>query len=375
MTIHYPVSRPSFGVAEIAGVARALDQGQLSQGPAVRQFEADFAAAIGARYAIATMNGTVALHLALAALGIGPGDEVLVPALTFVATANAVTYCGATPVICDVDPATWCLSPDEVRRLGTPRTRAIIPVHLYGNLADVPRLARAARDLEVRYGHAAGTIAIVEDAAQAHGATLNGCYAGTLGRLGTFSFYGNKILTTGEGGMVVTNDAALAERCYLLRGQGMDPDRRYYHPVLGYNYRMTELQGALGVGQVADFAAHVEARRQIRKWYRAALDKTGIEFVWQQAIPGSDPAWWLNTLLLPAQVVPEAAAAALLYRGIETRPAFICLHHLPMYQQASGARPLVNAEMIAEGALSFPTYRGLTEADVEEICQTLLGVL
>ena len=363
--IRFPVSRPSLGVPERTRVLTALAEGQLSQGRQVEQFERAFAEWIGVREAVATMNGTVALHLALAALGVGPGDEVIVPALTFVATANAAAYCGARVVLVDVDPATWCLDPAEVLKVVLRRTRAIIPVHLYGHLADV----RAIENAAARRAFPASPIAVIEDAAQSHGASLNGVRTGSLSRCGTFSFYGNKILTCGEGGMVTTDDAALAQTLRLLRGQGMDSRRRYYHPVVGYNYRMTELQGAVGLAQVEHADEHVAARRGIAEGYQAALAESGVE--WQTPLAGSRPVWGLFTVLLPRGVDRAWVMQELRAQGIDTRPAFVPLCQLPMYAEAHTDRRFPVATDIGRRGLSLPTYRGLHVNDIGEIAAAL----
>ena len=338
---------------EAAYVNDALRRNQLSAGSYVARFEAAFAPVAGCTEAIATSSGTTALHLLLAALNVGPGDEVLVPDLTFVATANAVRYCGARPVPVDVDPDTWALDPLLVRRYVTPRTVGLIAVHLYGVPADMPLLLQEAQ---------AHGLWLVEDAAEAPGATLDGKPVGSFGVGAAFSFYGNKLITTGEGGMVTTNDARLAARCRLLRGQGMDPARRYWHTDLGYNYRMTELQGALGLGQVEHFNAHLAARRRVAGWYQ----QFGHMQDWQAA--RGWPAWWLNVALLPDR---EERSAQLARRGIETRPAFVPLHRLPIYADDPGRYPV--ADMVGRQGLCLPSHARLTADDVWSVCQAVVA--
>ena len=244
-------------------VLDCVDSGWISSlGKYVGRFERDFAAFCEARHGVATSNGTTALHLCLATLGIGPDDEVLVPSLTFVSTANVVRYTGATPVLVDADPRTWGMDAADARRKLTARTRAIIPVHLYGHPVDLDPLLALAAEHELD---------IVEDAAEAHGARYKGRRVGALGRLGAFSFYGNKIITTGEGGMVVTNDPALAERAAFLRDHAMDPRRRYYHPEIGFNYRMTNIQAAIGCAQLEQIDAILARRKAIAAAYEVGL--------------------------------------------------------------------------------------------------------
>ena len=239
-----PIAEPSLGEKELSYVTECILTGWVSSaGKFVTRFEEIFAEFCGTQHAITTSSGTTALHLALLALGIGPGDEVIVPSLTFIATANAVTYTGASPVFIDSELETWNLDPNLIEEFITPRTKAIIPVHLYGHPVNMAAIVEIAQ----RHG-----LVVVEDAAEAHGAKYQGRRVGGIGDLGIFSFYGNKIVTTGEGGMVVTNRADLAEKIRILRGHGMSPERRYWHPVLGYNYRMTNLQAALGVAQMRE---------------------------------------------------------------------------------------------------------------------------
>ncbi|MBX3010284.1 MAG: DegT/DnrJ/EryC1/StrS family aminotransferase, partial [Caldilineaceae bacterium] len=223
-----PIYEPTLGEAEEALVLEAVRSGWISSnGKYLREFEERFAAFCGAAYGVSTNNGTTALHLVLHALGIGPGDEVIVPALTFVASANAVRYTGATPIFADVDPVTWTLDPAAVAALITPRTKAIMPVHLYGHPAPMPAL----QALADQHG-----LLLVEDAAEAHGAQVGDKRTGVLGQAAAFSFFANKVITTGEGGMVTTNDATLAARCRMLRDHAMPPERRYWHDEIGFNY-------------------------------------------------------------------------------------------------------------------------------------------
>src|SRR4028118_1305803 len=215
-------------------VLDCLDTGWISgSGKYVDDFEREFAAFCGVEHAVSVSNGTAGLHVSLLAFGVGPGDEVIVPDLTYVASANAVTYCGARPVLADVDSLTWTLDPQDVARKISPATKAIMPVHLYGHPADLDPI------LELAHAH---NLRVVEDAAEAHGAEYKGRLVGGLGDVGVFSFFGNKIITTGEGGMITTGDKKLAEKIRLLKGQGMDPARRYWFPIVGYNYRMTNTQ-------------------------------------------------------------------------------------------------------------------------------------
>ncbi|MGL4551078.1 MAG: DegT/DnrJ/EryC1/StrS family aminotransferase, partial [Gemmataceae bacterium] len=294
-----------------------------STGAFLSRFEAEFAAACGVKHAIAVTNGTVALHLAMAALGVGPGDEVIVPSLTYIATANAVRYVGAEPVFVDVDPDTWAIDPQKVEEAVTRRTRAVIPVHLMGHPADMDRVNRVA---------AVNGLDVVEDAAEATFATYKGKTVGGLGRVATFSFFGNKLLTCGEGGAVTCDDDQLAVRLRILRGQGMDPQRRYYFPVTGFNFRLTNLAAAILCAQMERRDAIVAARRAIYARYNGLLAQvTGVRL--QPVAPWAEPSPWMYACLIEDEFgcSRDEVMRHLAEAGIETRPMFIPLHTLPPF--------------------------------------------
>ncbi len=342
-------------------VLDCVDSGWISSlGRYVERFERDFAAFCEARHAVATSNGTTALHLCLVTLGIGPGDEVLVPDLTFVSTANVVRYTGATPVLVDAEPQTWGMDPADARAKLTPRTRAIIPVHLYGHPVDMdPLLALAA----------AHGLDVVEDAAEAHGARYRGRRVGALGRIGAFSFYGNKIITTGEGGMLVTNEPALAERAAFLRDHAMDPKRRYYHPEVGFNYRMTNIQAAIGCAQLEQAEAILARRKEIAATYEE--DLAGVAGLTRPpAQPWAENVYWMYSVLVePAfGLQREAVRAGLRERGIDSRPFFVPLHELPPYRQ--DARFPVATALAAKG-INLPSGTGLRSDEIAQVCDAL----
>lgn len=357
-----PVSAPDLGDLERRYLLEAFDSGWISgAGPFVERLELAFAEKFGVRHAVSCSNGTVALHLALLALGAKPGDEVIVPTLTYVATANAVAYCGATPVLADCEEDTWCVSAGTLEPLITPRTVGIIPVHLYGHPCDMDEITALAE----RHG-----LFVLEDAAEAHGATCRGRLAGTIGHIGTFSFYGNKIMTTGEGGMVVTNDDALASKARLLRGQGMDPARRYWFPVIGYNYRLTNLQAALGLAQLERMDELVEKRRRLAGWYLEELSgarglRLPVEKDWAKNV-----YWMFSVVLEGADAARrDAVMRALAEEGVETRPFFYPCHTLPMYK---GPRTkCTGADRVASSGLCLPTYSSLSRGQVAEVAQIL----
>ncbi|MDP4005515.1 DegT/DnrJ/EryC1/StrS aminotransferase family protein [Methylobacterium sp. NEAU K] len=356
-----PVAAPNLAGNERAYVLECLDSTWISStGRFLDAFEAAFARFCGVSHAVAVNNGTAALHLALTALGIGPGDEVIVPDLTYIASANAVTYCGAKPVFVDCEPATLNLDPDRLAERITSRTKAILPVHLYGHPANMDPIL----DLARHHG-----LIVVEDAAEAHGATCRGRPVGSFGTCATFSFYGNKIITTGEGGMVVTDDAALAARLRLYRGQGVDPQRRYIHPVVGFNYRMTNVAAAIGLAQLERIDAILAARRQVAAWYAERLAGiNGVRLL--GAEPWAVPVPWLVTVLLTEGGARErdAVMAALLAEGIDSRPVFYPMHKQPPYREDT-CYPV--AEIWSARGLNLPTFESLTEADVAATCASL----
>jgi perosamine synthetase len=356
-----PVAAPSLGERELMYVAECVLTGWVSSsGSFVTRFEQMFAEFCGTSHAIAACNGTAALHLALLSLGVGPGDEVIVPSFTFIATANAVTYTGATPVFVDSDRETWAIDPVLTEAAITERTKAIIPVHVYGHPADMdPLLALAAN-----HG-----LAVVEDAAEAHGALYKGRRVGGLGDIGVFSFYGNKIVTTGEGGMVVTDDAALADQIRLLRGHGMSPSRRYWHPVLGYNYRLTNLQAALGVAQMERVDEILASKRRIAETYGEHLaGVTGLqlppEASWARSVH------WLYSVLIDEDAfgMSRDSVMAELSSRAETRPLFPPVHRQPIYDRPDH---LPVTEELAATGLSLPSAPGLPLEEVQRVATLL----
>jgi perosamine synthetase len=342
-------------------VLDCVDTGWISSlGEYVPRFEHDFARFCEARHAVATSNGTTALHLALATLGIGAGDEVLVPDLTFVATANVVRYTGATPVLVDADPVTWTLDPADAARKVTARTRAILPVHLYGHPADLDPLLALARAHGLR---------LVEDAAEAHGARYKGRRVGALGDLGAFSFYGNKIITTGEGGMLVTGDPELAERARFLRDHAMDPRRRYYHPEVGFNYRMTNIQAAIGCAQLEQAEAILQRRKAIAAAYEAGLARLpGLARPPAEA--WAENVYWMYSVLVEPAFgrSRDAVGDGLRARGVDSRPFFVPLHELPPYRTDA---PFPVTTRLARTGLNLPSGTGLTAEEIAVVCRAL----
>lgn len=355
-----PLAEPVLTGNEKKYLQDCLETGWISgSGRFVDAFEEGFAAFCGAAHAVAIINGTAALHVALLALGIGRGDEVIVPDLTYIASANAVTYCGARPVFSDVDPATWTLNPQDVARKLSPRTKAVMPVHLYGHPVDMDPI------LDLAQTH---NLFVIEDAAEAHGAEYKGRRVGTLGDIGVFSFYGNKIITTGEGGMIVTNNSDLASMSRLLKGQGMDPERRYWFPIIGYNYRMTNMQAAIGLAQLERIEWFIERRREVAGWYDAALKSLPVlrptEASWAKN------SYWLYSICVNEEIDRDLLMSHLLDQGVETRPFFYPMHQMPPYRDPGHATYPITTRLAAQG-LSLPSSTNLTRADVAHIARVL----
>ena len=357
-----PVAEPSLGEKELLYVTECVLTGWVSSGGKfVTRFEDMFAEFCGTHYGVTTSNGTSALHLALLALGIGAGDEVIVPTLTFVATANAVTYTGARPIFVDSEPETWNVDPRLVEEAITPRTKAIIPVHLYGHPADMDPIL----EIAARHG-----LAVVEDAAEAHGARYKARRVGSIGDLGVFSFYGNKIITTGEGGMIVTNQADLAERVRMLRDHGMSQERRYWHPVVGYNYRMTNIQAALGVAQMEKVDSILAAKRKIASAYTSGLqDVPGVQLP-PEAIWAENVYWLYSVLIHPQEygIFRDELINILREQGVETRPLFPPVHTQPIYNTGQS---LPVAEHLSASGVSLPSAVTLSTHDLARTIQVI----
>jgi perosamine synthetase len=356
----YPVYQPLLAGNEKKYVNECLDSTWISsKGRFIAEFENRFKSYIGIRHASAVSNGTVALHLSLLALGIGPGTEVIVPTLTYIASVNAIAYTGATPVFCDSARNTWQMDPDDVRRKITARTKAIMAVHLYGHPCDMDELVKIAREHE---------LFLVEDCAEAFGAYYDGRHVGRFGDIGTFSFFGNKTITTGEGGMVVTDDETLHDRVIHFKGQGLAKHREYWHDVIGYNYRMTNVCAAIGLAQLEQAANLIERKRRIAQWYKQALQNVPVEL--HEEIGEVKHSYWMCSLLVPDAADREPLRDMLREHGIETRPLFYPVHSMPMYADHFQRHPV--AEDIGWRGINLPSYPSLDEESVTEICGVIV---
>ncbi len=358
-----PVAVPNFIGNEKKYVDECMETTWISSaGKFVTAFENGFADYMNVENAISCCNGTVAMHIPLLALGLKPGDEVIVPALTYIATANAVRYCGATPVFADCLRDTWNIDPADVRRKITSKTKGIIPVHLYGNPCDMDEIIAIAKEYN---------LFVLEDAAECHGATYKGRKAGTIGDAGTFSFFGNKLITTGEGGMVVTNNNELADHMRILKGQGQDPKRRYWFIEVGYNYRMTNIEAAIGLAQLENIDKHIASRRQVAAWYMEELKGFEDYFQFQKVTPNAESVWWMFSILLTDKVKRSRDEIMELLKdsNIETRPIFYPMHQMPVYADANANCPI--SEAVAERGMNLPTHALLTREDIVYICDEI----
>ena len=362
MNIRIPVYQPSLSGNEKKYVLDCLDSTWISsKGKYIGQFEAEFSKYVGVKYSTTVANGTVAIHLALIALGIGPGDEVIVPTFTYIASVNAISYTGAIPVFVDSLKDSWQIDPEDVVRKITPKTKAIMAVHLYGHACDLHALKQICTKHE---------LFLVEDCAEALGSRYHGAHVGTFGDISTFSFFGNKTITTGEGGMVVTNDPTLNDRAIHFKGQGLAKHRQYWHDVIGYNYRMTNICAAIGLAQLEQIEHFLSQKRQIASWYKNKIKNSEITF--HAELPDITHSYWMCTILIEDSQKRDTLRDLLLEQGIETRPTFYPVHTMPMYSQKYQKHPV--AEYLGWRGINLPSYPGLKEADVEEICKIINSI-
>jgi len=355
-----PWAQPALSGNEQMYVSEALSSTWISGGPFIDRFETEFGRLCGVPYATTASNGTAAIHMALLALGIGRGDEVIVPGFAFMAAANVALHVGATPIFTEVDPATWCMTAKDVERKLSTKTKLIIPVHTYGNVCDMDEIMALGNK---------NSIPVLEDAAEAFFSRFNGCFAGARGALGTFSFHATKTITTGEGGMVVTSDPEINERLFLYRNHGM-LGRRYWHELPGHNFRMTNMQAALGCAQLEAIDQVTVQRKRIYASYCKHLSNIpGVKL--QSFAPGVEAVVWAVALTLDPRNFPQGrdrVMSELQEAGIETRNGFYAasmLHHL------YGSQELPICEELARRVISLPTYCALSDSDIEFICSVL----
>jgi len=361
-----PVCAPLVGEREVEVVTRAIRSSWISSmGPQVQEFESKFAAFCETKFGVATNSGTTALHLALEGLKIKEGDEVILPTFTMIASANAIEYTGARPVLVDADPTTWNMNVTEVEDKVSANTKAIMPVHIYGHPTDMQPLVELAtkRDL-----------AIVEDAAEAHGAEYKGKKVGSIGDVGSFSFYANKIITTGEGGMNTTNDPDLAERMSWLRAHAFGKGgKHFWHEELGFGYRMSSLQAAMGLAQIERLEDLVRARRSHARLYNELLSSLSEEHI---VLPPEEPwaksVFWMYSILVKNASIRDELMKSLERGGIETRTFFYPIHKQPYYSSRFANENFPVADDISMRGINLPSGNGLTQEEVSYVCQSVI---
>jgi perosamine synthetase len=362
--VHIPVSAPDLSGNEFKYLSDAFQSTWISSsGEYIKRFEQAFADYCGCKYGVAVSNGTTAISLALSAIGIKPGDEIIVPDLTFAATINTVIHAGGTPVIVDIDKDSWCIDPNKILQALTPKTKAIIPVHLYGQPCDMPHIAELAQD---------NGLYIVEDCAEAHGAMVQGRKVGSFGDVGCFSFFANKIITTGEGGMCVTNDAAVYEKMMIDRDHGMSKSRKYWHERVGYNFRMTNLQAAIGLAQFERIGTILAQRRNVEETYRKYLSQLDSFTFQQDALYGSSRVVWLMSLLLKSGV-RDNVVAELQTHKVDVRPFFYPLSMMEIYKKYAQSTD-VSHRISAQG-INLPTANSISHRAIQRVCEVLFMIL
>jgi len=359
-----PVCEPTLAGNEERYLLECVRSNWISSaGRFVPLFEKSFAEFCGTRHAVACTSGTAALQLALYTLGIAPGDEVIIPTFTMVATASTVRHCGATPVFVDAEPRTWNIDVARIRAAITPRTKAIVPVHTYGHPADMDPIREIARE----HG-----LLVVEDAAEAHGATYQGRPVGSLGDCACFSFYANKIITTGEGGMITTDDEELAQKARNIRDHAFSKERHFWHRVVAHNFRMTNMQAAVGVAQMERAAWLVEGRIENARRYAARLSRLpGLTL--PPATPGVQDVYWMYSVLIEDEfgATRDEVRRYLADRAIETRTFFIPMHLQPIYFRPEYPGRFPVAERLCERGLYLPSSSSLAEDDIERVCSAI----
>lgn len=350
------IAEPDLTGNELTYVIDCINSGWISsRGQYIKRFEDRFAKYCKAKYATSVSNGTVALHLALAAAGIKEGDEVIIPNLTFIATANAVRYCNATPVFVDVDNDDLCIDTKEIKKKITKKTKAIIPVHLYGKPCDMDEINKIARK---------HNLVVIEDCAEALGAEYKGKKVGCLGDIGCFSFYANKIITTGEGGMCTTNNKKLYEKMVLLKNHGMSEKKRYWHPEVGFNYRLTNTQAAIGLAQMERIDSFIKKRRKIMETYNSLLKNHENIFILKEKKYAKDVCWMYSVLIDKRDDIIDTLKS----NDIESRPFFYPITAMPPY---FSKEQFVVSEFASRNGINLPSSTLLEESQIKKICEIL----
>lgn len=359
MDYKIPVYKPSLDGNEKKFVNECLDTNWISsKGKFVKAFEDNFASYINVNHATSVCNGTVALHLALVTLGIGPGDEVIVPSFTYIAPVSSITFSGAKPVFVDSLENTWQMDPADVQKKITDKTKAIMAVHIYGYPCDMEAISNIAKKHD---------IFVIEDCAEAFGSKFKDKYVGTFGDISTFSFYGNKTITTGEGGMVVTNDETLYDRAYHFKMHGLAKYREYWHDVVGFNYRMTNICAAIGTAQLEKADEKIKLKRELAFKYMELLE--GLALDYQRETKDIFSTYWMFTIMVKDINLRDSLREHLKQKGIETRPSFYPVHTMPMYSGKYQKLPV--AENLGWTGINLPSFPSLTGSEIEFICNSI----
>lgn len=357
---------PNLGELEKQYLLKCVDSTFVSTaGPFIPEFEEKFAKYVGTKRAVSTQSGTAAIHLSLSELGVGPGDEVIVPVITFIASVNPIVYVGATPVFVDIDASSWNMIPEQVEKAITKKTKAIIPVHIYGNPCNMDALT----EISERFG-----IPMIEDATESLGASFHGRMTGTFGSMACFSFNGNKVITTGGGGMITTNDEKLADHMKFLVNQAREESKGYYHPEIGFNYRMTNLEASLGLAQFERLPDFLQKKRRYMEIYREIL--TGVkEIEFQEEYPDSVSSWWLSSIKInhPTKDIPQIQRE-LREKGIPTRRIFVPITEFPPYAKYK-REEYPNSYELYEKGLNLPSSTLNIDEQIEFVGRELSKIL
>jgi len=354
-----PIYEPWLGGNEKKYVNECLDTNWISsKGKFIQQFEENFANYIGIKYATGISNGTTALHLAIEALGICEGDEVIVPTFTYIASVSSILYTGATPVFVDSLASTWQMDPDDIRKKITPRTKAIMAVHLYGHPCEMDEICKIADEYK---------LFLIEDCAEAFGSKYKNKFIGTFGNISAFSFYGNKTITTGEGGMLVTNDFYLYDKAYHLKMHGVSRDREYWHDVIGYNYRMTNICAAIGLAQLEKADEHIRLKRELAERYNKLLKGLPVTPHFEEK--NVFHTYWMYSILTDSVKTRNSLREFLKQEEIETRPTFYPVHTMPMFSHQYHKFPV--AEDIAIRGINLPSWPNMPVESTNYICEKI----
>lgn len=363
MEIKIPVYKPSLNGNEKKYVNECLDSSWISsKGEFIPLFEEKFSNFIGIKHSVSVCNGTIALHLALISLGIGVDDEVIVPTLTYIASVNSIVYTGAEPIFVDSLADSWQMDSEDIRKKITPKTKAIMAVHLYGHPCEMSEILKICKEFN---------LFLIEDCAEAIGSKYEGKNVGTFGDIATFSFFGNKTITTGEGGMVVTNDQTLYDRAVHFKGQGLAKYRQYWHDVLGYNYRMTNICAAIGLAQLEQVELFITKKRQIADWYKELLKNTN--YIFHPEKKNVFHSYWMCSILVDEIKKRDPVREHLANYGIETRPLFYPVHTMPMYSTKFQKHKV--AEDLGWRGINLPSYPDLSYKEVVFVCSKLKDYL